>query len=199
LLLRFLTQVEVATLTLVGEMSVNGPILAENRPSWYNPIGILAFSLSLAVNTIFTGLLVFKIAKSSMALRHTHTRGIQDFTPLITMLIESGLIFFMAQLVWVVCFNLESSAFDLISGPLTIIYVRAYLRIYFFRSFFYCVFYIKGIIPTTIVVRVAMAGTANKTRNKSSTAESNMEFALTDDNLPTIRVSSLGESKETIV
>ena len=63
-----------------------------------------------------------------------------------------------------------------------------------------CIF-IKGIIPTTIVVRVAMAGTAKTTRNKSSTVESNMEFAFTDDNLPTIRVSraSLGESKETIV
>ena len=51
------------------------------------------------------------------------------------------------------------------------------------------------------MVRVAMAGTAKTTRNKSSTVESSMEFAFTDDNLPTIRVSraSLGESKETIV
>ena len=123
-LLRLLTLVEVASLTLVGEMAVNGPIIFENRPGWFNPIGILSFSVSLAVNTIFTGLLVFKIAKSSMALRRT--RGTQDFTPLIAMLIESGLVFFMAQLVWVVCFTLESSAFNLISGPITIIYVRAF-------------------------------------------------------------------------
>jgi len=69
--------------------------------------------------------------------------------------------------------------FNLISGPVTIIY---------------------GIIPTTIVVRVAMAGTTNTARNKSSNVESNMEFAYTDGNFPSKRVSSTGESsKETIV
>ena len=45
------------------------------------------------------------------------------------MLIESGLVFFMAQLIWVECFSLESTAFNLVSGPITIIYVRAYLRL----------------------------------------------------------------------
>ena len=110
-------------------MALHGPQIAENRPGWFDPIGTLSFSLSLAVNTIFTGLLVFKISKASLALRHTHARGIKDFTPLISMLIESGLAFFMAQLVWVVCFSLEKAAFELVSGPLTIIYVCAYLRI----------------------------------------------------------------------
>ena len=110
-------------------MALYGPHLPANRPGWFNLIGILSFSLSLAVNTIFTGLLVFKIAKASLALRHTHARGIQDFTPLISMLIESGLVFFMAQLVWVVCFSVETSAFNLVSGPITIIYVCAYLHL----------------------------------------------------------------------
>lgn len=47
------------------------------------------------------------------------------------------------------------------------------------------------------MVRVAMAGSANTARNKG--VESTMEFAFTDENLRTTRISSLGESKETIV
>jgi hypothetical protein len=121
-----LTQDEAGSLALVGEMALRGPEIGVNRPGWFNPIGIVAFSMSLAVNTIFTGLLVFKIAKASLALQNTHARGVKDFTPLISMLIESGLVFFMAQLIWVVCFSIESAAFNLTSGPITIIYVRAY-------------------------------------------------------------------------
>jgi len=120
-----------------------------------------------------------RTAQASLALRRTDARGIKDFTPLISMLIESGLVFFMAQLVWVVCFSVESTAFALVSGPLTIIY---------------------GIIPTTIVVRVAMAGTANTARNKRSNVESTMEFGFADEHLPSNRFSSRAESsKETIV
>ena len=106
-------------------MALHGPEIAENRPDWFNPIGILSFSLSLVVNTILTGLLVFKITKESLVLRHTHARGVTDFTSLISVLIESGLVFFIAQLIWVVCFSLESTAFNLVGGPITIIYVRA--------------------------------------------------------------------------
>jgi hypothetical protein len=174
-----LSFVSLATsLTLAAELAVLGPAEVI-RPAWFDPVGILSFCLSLAVNTIFTGLLVFKIAKSSMALRNTHTRGIQDLTPLISMLIESGLVLFLTQLIWLVTFSLETSVFNLVSGPVAMIY---------------------GIIPTTIVVRVALAGTTNKsTHNKSSNVESNMEFAF-DDNL-TKRNSSQGpgDSKGTVV
>ena len=130
-----LTQDKAASLTLVGEMALHGPQISENRPGWFDPIGTLSFSVSLAVNTILTGLLVFKMAKTSLTLRHTHSGGIKDFTPLISVIIESGLVFFMAQLVWVVCFSVESMAFDLVSGPLTIIYVCSYLHISSLLSF----------------------------------------------------------------
>ena len=159
-------------------MALHGPEIAENRPDWYDPIGILSFSISLALNTILTGLLVFKIAKASLALRRTHARGVTDFTSLISILIESGLVLFMAQLIWVVCFSLKNPAFNLVSGPITMIYVRAYLRLplLLFNLF------LKGIIPTTIVVRVAMARacTANTTGNNSSNLES-IQFAFTDE------------------
>ena len=45
-----------------------------------------------------------------------------------------------------------------------------------------------------------MAGPARKAGNKSSTAvESTMEFAFTNEHLPTIMISSREESKETVV
>ena len=110
-------------------MALHGPHSMESRPVWFDPIGTLSFSLSLAVNAIFTGLLVYKIAKASLALRHTHAGGIGDFTPLISLLIESGLVFFLVQLVYVVCFNVDRMGFTLISGPFAIIYVCAYLHL----------------------------------------------------------------------
>jgi hypothetical protein len=124
-----LTQAEATSLTLVGELAVlePGSQNPENRPVWFTPIGLLSFSVSLAVNTIFTGLLVFKIAKVSLALRpeHVHARGMQDLTPLISIIVESGLVLFMVQLVLVICFSTKSRAFDLTIGPITMIYVRA--------------------------------------------------------------------------
>lgn len=119
-----LTQAEGASLVLIGGMALHGPQLAENRPRWYTPVGVLSFSVSLAVNAIFTGLLVFKIAKSSLALQHTHARRIQDFTRVVSMLIESGLALFVGQMIWIICFSVESHAFALTGGSITMIYVR---------------------------------------------------------------------------
>ena len=56
--------------------------------------------------------------------------------------------------------------------------------------------FLKGIIPTAIVVRVAMAGTTDTERNKSSAVESTMEFAFTET---TNRISCRVGLKETIV
>ena len=112
-------------------MAILGQQYMENRPGgWFTPvgtpIGLISLSVSLALNTILTGLLVFKIAKASLALRATRARGMQDFTPLISVIVESGLVLFIVQLVLVISFSTESNAFDLITGPITIIYVRAY-------------------------------------------------------------------------
>ena len=128
--LHLLTQAKATSLTLVGELGVLGPQnVAIDRPSWFTPIGTLSFSLSLAVNAILSGLLVFKIAKTALALGDSRGRGMTDMRPIISMLVESGLIFFMAQLVWVVCFTVESVGFYLVGGPITMIYVRDYFQL----------------------------------------------------------------------
>ena len=127
--LHLLIRAKATSLTLLGELAVLGLQNAANRPGWFTPIGTLSFSLSLAVNAILSGLLVFKIAKISLALGDSRGEGMTDFKPLISMLVESGLMFFMAQLVWVICFTVESVGFYLITGPITMIYVRDYLQL----------------------------------------------------------------------
>ena len=69
---------------------------------------------------------------------------------------------------------------------------------YLLFIYLFNVFLLKGIIPTTIVVRVAMAGTPNTARNKAANIESTMEFAFAET-LPSNRISCRGDSKETIV
>lgn len=167
------------------------PQVDKTLPNSFIPIGILSFSLSLAVNAIFTGLLVFKIVKSSLALRKMHPRGSQDYTPLITILIESGLVFFLAQVVWIICFTIGGSAIGVTSEPITMIYVCVYwhLPLSFNNSV------LKGIIPTTIVVRVTMASSAKVADNQRVTVESALEFAFTDENLPIQNESLVGENQ----
>jgi hypothetical protein len=119
------------------------PQVDKNLPDWYASgnihIGILSFSLSLAVNTIiFTGLLIFKIInlKASLAFRHSQTRGSkqQDYTPLplisVQVLIESRLVLFMAgSELSVICFSigplLALSIYALTGEPITIIYLAS--------------------------------------------------------------------------
>ena len=147
-----LTRAEGGLLTVVGEMAP--PQDLKNRSGgWFTPIGfpigLASLSVSLALNAILTGLLVFKIAKASLTLRHARARVMADFTPLISIIVESGLVLFMAQLVLLICFSTEGSAFNVTSGAIGMIYVRAYLhlpRLSFnefqresYRQLFWCV------------------------------------------------------------
>jgi hypothetical protein len=175
------------SLALVGELGALGVENGNNTPAWFTPVGDLSFSLSLAVNAIITGLLVFKIAKASRALRNSLARAprraLNDFRPLVSMLVESGIALFAIQMVWVVCFSTESSGFYLVGGPIAMIY---------------------GIIPTTIVVRV---GLGHSYDSQTLSVESNMRFAYADENSPT-KISgntchwnsaiSRADSKETV-
>lgn len=112
-----------------------------NRPPpWFTPIGISSFSLSLAVNAIFSGLLVYKIAKTSMAFQHSfprNTRGRHHLQHLLSMLIESGIVLFVVQLLWVLLFSLHYNSFYLLGGPIAMIYVRVLFLLLLFLSTLY--------------------------------------------------------------
>ncbi|KAF8812068.1 hypothetical protein BYT27DRAFT_7183234 [Phlegmacium glaucopus] len=153
-----LSIISLATsLTLVGELVILGKTQQFSHPPvWFFPIGILSFSLSLVVNAIFTGLLVFKIVKTSLAFRRSCARnpgGKNDLLPLLCILIESGVVLFVVELLWVVLFSLNSNEFYVFSGPTAMTY---------------------GIIPTMIVVRVGMR---NANNHQTSSLKSSIQFA----------------------
>ncbi|KAF8808527.1 hypothetical protein BYT27DRAFT_7188840 [Phlegmacium glaucopus] len=161
-----LSIISLATsLTLIGKLVIIGKTKQfSNPPAWFSPFGTLSFSLSLAVNAIFTGLLVFKIIKASLAFRRScirNPRGKKDLLPLICMLIESGIVLFVVESLWVLLFSLDSNAFYLLSGLVPMIY---------------------GIVPTMIVVWVGMR---NANNHQTSFLNSSIQCALANENSPT--------------
>ena len=106
-------------------------------PNWYLPSVTAFFFLSLAVNAVTTALIVYKILSVYNEIRVFHNSNFQagaienlngrrDLNPLVSILIESGLITFVGQLAQCLMFRLASeSAFPLISGVVVMLYVRA--------------------------------------------------------------------------
>ena len=101
-------------------------------PSWYGPAVVAFFSLSLAANAVATGLIVFKIF---MVYRELQTvknragfangRGSFDRYPILSILVESGLVTFVGQLVQTVLFKNDNAMFPIVSGIVVMLYVRA--------------------------------------------------------------------------
>ena len=117
-------------------------------PNWYLPSVTAFFFLSLAVNSVTTALIVYKILTVYKEIRGFHNSNIQpeagaienlnasgrrDLNPLVSILIESGLITFVGQLAQCLMFRLASeSVFPLISGVVVMLYVRASCRLQIF-------------------------------------------------------------------
>ena len=120
--------------------------VADNMPlpNWYLPSVTAFFFLSLAVNSVTTALIVYKILTVYKEIRGSHNSNIQagaienlngrrDLNPLVSILIESGLITFVGQLAQCLMFRLASeSVFPLISGVVVMLYVRASCRLQIF-------------------------------------------------------------------
>ena len=88
------------------------------------------FSLSLAENALVTGLLISKILIVYRDIREMESRigyanGLgRHVVHIITILIESGVITFMAQLAQTLMYKFDDTAYPLIGGPVVQIYVR---------------------------------------------------------------------------
>jgi hypothetical protein len=86
------------------------------------------------VNVLVTALIVYKIVivyndirgADSSTVRQAYGKGHRDLYPLISILIESGLITSVAQLLQSIMYNLKSArpAFPLVSGCVVMLYVR---------------------------------------------------------------------------
>ncbi|KAF8868867.1 hypothetical protein BD779DRAFT_823958 [Infundibulicybe gibba] len=109
-------------------------------------IGIMAYSISLGLNALTTSLIVIKILLTS---RRVHpARGSNLHQPLhivAATLIESGLLMFAFQLVFVILFSARPTTFNIISSPSAQIY---------------------GINPTLLNIRIVMGTADNKTTDK---------------------------------
>ena len=99
---------------------------------YHHPLVLSFFVLSLAENAIVTGLIITKILT-------TYRRGIQgrgleshangpgrDTVPVTSILIESGVITFMVQLVHVLMLKFDPIAFTIIDGLVAMLLVRGF-------------------------------------------------------------------------
>ena len=89
-------------------------------------------SLSLAENALVTGLLIFKILRIYRDIRELESRigyanGLgRDVVRIITILLESGVITFIAQLVQTLMFKFDPIAYPIIGGPIAQINVSGF-------------------------------------------------------------------------
>lgn len=112
---------ELALVGLLGSVQPGGAAKIIGR---LIPTGNAAFSISLAVNTCTTALIVGRILMMSRQAVAAPSVGNKHVRTAIALLIESGLLTFLVQLSWVVLFSLNRHpGFYLIGGPTTMIYV----------------------------------------------------------------------------
>lgn len=113
---------------LVVELCRQSPLKSlSNLPAWTTPLAISSLCISLALNTIVTGLLVLRIAMLLMWSRRSRVqadRRLYDISPVISILIETGMVTFVSQLLLVVLLGLRSaSATFIVGGSMIMIYV----------------------------------------------------------------------------
>jgi len=141
--------------------------VADNRdvPGWYLSAVTAFFFVSLGANALDTGLIVFKIISVYHDIRGLHptysrpgsvygsASGQRDLYPLISILVESGLITLVAQLAQSIMYKFASAAFPLVGGVVVMLY---------------------GISMTAVLVRVELG--VSYDHNTSRTANSTTNF-----------------------
>ena len=149
-------------------------------PDWYLSAVTAFFFLSLGVNTLVTGLIVYKIVTVYHDIRGFSTSNVQTSTygsgqrslyPLISILVESGLITFVGQLTQSIMYKSASAAFPLVGGVVVMLYVRASRQLLGVIKFISS----QGISTTVVLVRVEMGVTYDN--NTTRTAYSNAAYS----------------------
>jgi hypothetical protein len=147
-------------------LGYNIQFIADNviLPDWYFSAVTAFFFLSLGVNTLVTFLIVYRIVTVYNDIRgfnissvrtqlRGHGPGQRDLNPLISILIESGLITFVGQLAQSIMYKSASAAFPLVGTSVVMLYVSA--LIVDLESFFHLLI-TQGISTTVVLVRVEM-------------------------------------------
>jgi hypothetical protein len=92
------------------------------------PLILSLFSLSLTGNALVTGLIISKILTVYREIRGLESRvGLgQDIVPIVSILIESGVITFVVQLVQTLMYKFDITAYPIIGGFVVQLYVRGF-------------------------------------------------------------------------
>ena len=103
-------------------------------PSWYLSAVTGFFFISLGVNALVTGLIVYRIMTVYTDLRgfdiktnvNANAYG-KNLNPIVSILIESGLITFVGQLTQSIMYKSATAAFPLVGGCVVMLYVRNFI------------------------------------------------------------------------
>ena len=129
------------------------------------------------MNTLVTALIVYKIVTVYRDIRGFNTSNTQtsaygnhdgrrDLYPLISILVESGLITFIGQLTQSVMYKTATDAFPLVAGSVVMLYVRFLLIVDLVSGFHLLVS--QGISTTVVLVRVEMGVTYDQNTSKTA-------------------------------
>ncbi|KDR84559.1 hypothetical protein GALMADRAFT_206125 [Galerina marginata CBS 339.88] len=155
-----------------------GPEFLLSVPEWFTPLGIASFSISLGVNAVVSSLLTLKLYTLHKGMTRTWMaavgRGKINLLPVISMLIESGMFTFIAQVIYVVFFSLGSNIFLCIGTPIAMVY---------------------GITPTLLVVRISMRNIDNRITKFESDIQFMPENYSTTINIMSEKNSSIGHNQ----
>jgi len=84
----------------------------------------------MVANSLLTGLIVYKILSVYRSIDKTiYGNGPRHLYPLISILVESGMITFVAQLLQSILYKVNFVVYGVISGPVVMLYVRASRRL----------------------------------------------------------------------
>ena len=117
--------VSLTSLAIFPSFDVNRSQTAQE----FYPLVLSLFSLSLAGNALVTGLIIFKILIVFREIQGLESRvglGPRDIFPVISILIESGVITFVVQLMQTFMYKFYITAYPILSGVIVQLYVRGF-------------------------------------------------------------------------
>ena len=97
-------------------------------PPWTISLAISSICISLALNALVTGLLVLRITLVHRQTRRAMAQADQrlydlQVSPVISILIETGMITFVSQLIFVIVFGLQNACAIAVGSPMVMVYV----------------------------------------------------------------------------
>ena len=102
----------IVTIDLARYVDTHG----QSRPRWWQPLGTSAMALSLGVNALVSTLMISRIRYVYVQTKSSGEHSVNRLSWLISVLVESAVALFVAQLIYLVLYALKHDAFLLVAG-----------------------------------------------------------------------------------